>query len=105
MTLKDRGSKKWTSIMLPEHVEAIKRVFEEEEKEKKPILDEQQKIKNDVVIKNALEIGVPITIKHFKNGKRRTTSGYIDYIDHIEGKLFIEGINIDLNDILYVDFL
>lgn len=39
---RDRGTIKWTSLMLPEHVEMIKQVWKEDERVEKPILDEQQ---------------------------------------------------------------
>ncbi|GAB3801050.1 YolD-like family protein [Virgibacillus kimchii] len=38
----DRGNIKWTSLMLPEHVQLIKEMWEEDDKKEKPILDEQQ---------------------------------------------------------------
>src|SRR5699024_11412636 len=40
--LKDRGKMKWTPFMLPEHVEWLKRVWEEDEKVSKPMLDPQE---------------------------------------------------------------
>lgn len=40
--LKDRGTKKWASLMLPEHVELLKMLWTEDEKLSKPILDEQE---------------------------------------------------------------
>ncbi|GEN31675.1 hypothetical protein HNQ35_002040 [Cerasibacillus quisquiliarum] len=42
--IKDRGTKKWTSIMLPEHVKALKQLLADERKEQKPLLDEQHLI-------------------------------------------------------------
>lgn len=39
--IKDRGTKKWTSIMLPEHVKALRELNAELNKVEKPILDEQ----------------------------------------------------------------
>ena len=38
----DRGTIKWTSLMLPEHVEAIQKLWKEDERVEKAILDEQQ---------------------------------------------------------------
>ncbi|GIP64468.1 hypothetical protein J32TS6_30230 [Virgibacillus pantothenticus] len=38
----DRVTIKWTSIMLPEHVEMLEEVWKEQEYKEKPILDEQQ---------------------------------------------------------------
>ena len=37
--LKDRGTIKWTSLMLPEHVERLKNMWSETEKTAKPLLD------------------------------------------------------------------
>jgi len=37
---KDRGNIKWTSLMLPEHVQMVKEIWKEEEKVQKPVLDE-----------------------------------------------------------------
>ncbi|WP_163969805.1 YolD-like family protein [Oceanobacillus halotolerans] len=39
--LRDRGNIKWTSLMLPEHVEMLKNVWQEDHYETKPILDDQ----------------------------------------------------------------
>lgn len=38
----DRGTIKWTSLMLPEHVELLKQMWQEDNKESKPILDSQE---------------------------------------------------------------
>ncbi|GGF28051.1 hypothetical protein GCM10010954_28930 [Halobacillus andaensis] len=37
----DRGTIKWTSLMLPEHVEMVQEIFKEQEREEKLQLDEQ----------------------------------------------------------------
>ena len=50
----DRGTKKWTSLMLPEHVEILKKVFAEQSYQTKPILDEQQVVENERILKHAL---------------------------------------------------
>jgi len=38
--LRDRGTKKWTSIMLPEHAKMLEHIWKESEHKDKPILDE-----------------------------------------------------------------
>ncbi|GGF15217.1 hypothetical protein GCM10010954_12290 [Halobacillus andaensis] len=35
----DRGKIKWTSLMLPEHVEMVKETYKEQNKVEKPLLD------------------------------------------------------------------
>lgn len=39
--IKDRGTKKWVAMMLPEHVAMVKKAWKEAEKQPKPELDEQ----------------------------------------------------------------
>lgn len=40
--LKDRGTKKWTALMLPEHIALLKKVWAEDEIINRPILDSQE---------------------------------------------------------------
>ncbi|PAV29445.1 hypothetical protein CIL05_11295 [Virgibacillus profundi] len=47
----DRGSIKWTSLMLPEHVDLLRNLWQEDKKTSKPILDPQEiEIINDQLI-------------------------------------------------------
>src|SRR5690625_7265759 len=41
MMARDRGTMKWASLMLPEHVKLLQHVGEEDIKEKKPEIDQQ----------------------------------------------------------------
>lgn len=40
--LQDRGTKKWTTMMLPEHKEQLKDMWDHNQAEKRPDFDEQQ---------------------------------------------------------------
>ncbi|MFC7060866.1 YolD-like family protein [Halobacillus seohaensis] len=60
----DRGTIKWTSLMMPEHIEMLKEVWKEDEKEEKAILDEQQIVENSFALHCAMEDGLPVNIKH-----------------------------------------
>src|SRR5699024_9385192 len=71
----DRGPKKWNSMMLPEHVEAVKDVFAEEERKEKPILDEQQKMEVDANIMRALRDDLLIEITYYAAFDYRLVSG------------------------------
>lgn len=51
--IKDRGTKKRTSIMLPEHVKALKELNEELNKVQNPILDERKMWENEVKLQMA----------------------------------------------------
>jgi|SRR5690625_3416629 len=39
--LKDRGTIKWTSLMLPEHVQMLKELWAEDDYQVRPVLDDQ----------------------------------------------------------------
>ncbi|QAS52359.1 YolD-like family protein [Halobacillus litoralis] len=64
---RDRGTLKWTSLMLPEHVEMIKQVWKEDERIEKPILDEQQWEEIGFKLQRALTDNLPVEIR-FHNG-------------------------------------
>ncbi|MFC7060778.1 YolD-like family protein [Halobacillus seohaensis] len=64
MNPNDRGTKKWTSLMMPEHIEMLQEVWKEDEKEKKAILDEQQIEENVFALHCAMKDGLPVKIKH-----------------------------------------
>ncbi|WP_419893407.1 YolD-like family protein [Oceanobacillus kimchii] len=42
MSVNDRGTIKWTAMMLPEHAELLNQLKEKKNRKQKPILDEQQ---------------------------------------------------------------
>ncbi|GGF21521.1 hypothetical protein GCM10010954_20430 [Halobacillus andaensis] len=54
MDSRDRGTIKWTSLMLPEHVEMIKKVWKEDKRVEKGMLDEQKAAEIDFILQRAL---------------------------------------------------
>ena len=60
----DRGTIKWTSLMLPEHVEAIQKLWKEDERVEKAILDEQQLEELEFALQRAKSDSLPVEIKH-----------------------------------------
>ncbi|WP_281659142.1 YolD-like family protein [Halobacillus sp. Cin3] len=61
---RDRGTIKWTSLMLPEHVEMIKQVWKEDERIEKPILDDQQLEEIGLKLQIALKDGLPVEVRY-----------------------------------------
>jgi len=106
MKVHDRGTKKWVSLMLPEHVEMLKEVFVEYKE--KPILDEQQMIEIDQKLKYALKEKVEIEMTYYKRGTFKKVNGRLQSIDQWCGYivLFNEcGHRISLGDIVQVELL
>lgn len=93
MSLKDRGTKKWTSLMLPEHIELLKDAFAEFEYKEKPILDEQQIIEINTQLKHALKANLAVEIKYYLDHDFYTSKGKLLNIDTFGGYLRLDDEN------------
>ena len=82
MNIRDRGTMKWTSLMLPEQVELLKKAREESNRKEKPILDEQQIEENGFQLMMAHKDNFLIEIKHYKDYDFHHLKGYIDRINY-----------------------
>lgn len=106
--IKDRGTKKWTSLMLPEHVEALKRLFAEEEHKEKPLLDEQKKIEIDLILQTALHRDETVEIKYYADDDYQSMKGKLIMIDTLNSHLRLESDTLEdipLQDIIDVSIL
>lgn len=106
MKVQDRGTNKWVSLMLPEHVEMLKEVFVEYKE--KPTLDEQQMIEIDQTLKYALVEKVDITMTYYKQGNFKKISGKLQRIDQWRGYIVLlneYGHRISLGDVVQVELL
>src|SRR5689334_2415368 len=97
--LRDRGTLKWTAMMLPEHVQSLKEVLIDEEKIDQPILDEQHIEEFEILIYEAMEYNWTLTFKVFDNGFVNEIKGSTHYFDSIKKQLRIKDGN---NHIHYV---
>ncbi|WP_010094532.1 YolD-like family protein [Ornithinibacillus scapharcae] len=86
----DRGSIKWTSLMLPEHVELLKSIWNEDKKIKKPVLDEQEIEVLNMLLIEAYEEKQPITITYYKNHQLLSIKGQIIKLDSIHNSVFVK---------------
>lgn len=75
--LKDRGTIKWTSLMLPEHVQMLKNMWQEEETISQPIVDEQllDELNNHLQI--ALSQNKKVRLTVYVNGQKQILIGKI----------------------------
>lgn len=101
MQVQDRGTKKWVSLMLPEHVEMLKEVFIEYKE--KPELDMQEMEKIDETLKWALETEGEIEVTYFDGGFYKKHRGILKQIDQWRGDIILfqaGGMRIALDDII-----
>lgn len=90
MNIKDRGNKKWTSLMLVEHKKRLKELKEKEGQLEKPELDEQLKDEINSKLKQALKNNLSVKLKYFKNKSFVTAAGRISKVDSIEKYIELE---------------
>src|SRR5690625_1089400 len=105
MKVNDRGTMKWTSIMLPEHIDALNKMWAEQEYKEMPVLDEQQIAENNILLQEALENDLQIRIKHFADHDYKYIEGYLLHIDILNKRLFIEYEEIKIEHIIEVSKL
>lgn len=98
----DRGSIKWTSIMMPEHVEMLQEILEEQEHQEKPILDEQQIEEINQKLWMALVNGLTIELKYYDNHDFYKAKGKITSINRRNKYIVIAGQHLPFENIIDV---
>ncbi|HWJ79722.1 MAG TPA: YolD-like family protein [Niallia sp.] len=88
--IKDRGTKKWVALMLPEHVEAIKEELKKEKMKKKPELDEARWDEIDQLVQEGIEYQLPLEFTLFKNGEYEKHTGSIVNMDIVKNEFRIK---------------
>ncbi|HLS07261.1 MAG TPA: YolD-like family protein [Bacillota bacterium] len=78
--LKDRGTIKWTSLMLPEHVQMLKELWAEDEKKLSPQLDEQLLAELNDQLKIAWQQHKKVRLTVYLNGREQHFIGIIKHI-------------------------
>ncbi|UZJ78294.1 YolD-like family protein [Fictibacillus sp. KU28468] len=79
--LKDRGGIKWTSLMLPEHVKALREFDWDITNIERPVLDEQQLEEINETICSAMEFNNAVKFSYYRSGVIETLTGHIHYLD------------------------
>ncbi|MGP9035824.1 YolD-like family protein [Bacillus stercoris] len=107
--LRDRGTIKWTSMMLPEHLTQLKQDLIDVSKIEKPSLDDQQIEEMDLLVSEALEFNKELQFKLFHNGVVENVTGRVHYINFDQQKLHIKDQNdntiyITMNNIIGVTY-
>ncbi|ASK64122.1 hypothetical protein CFK37_19175 [Virgibacillus phasianinus] len=87
MSVNDRGTIKWTAMMLPEHINMLNEYWKEEEYKEKPMLDEQQKEEIGMKLQCAIHNNLTVEIKHYSGRDYLTIKGKLMKIDQIKLKL------------------
>ncbi|CAF1854094.1 MULTISPECIES: YolD-like family protein [Bacillus] len=107
--LRDRGTIKWTSMMLPEHLTQLKQDLIDVSKIEKPSLDDQQIEEMDLLVSEALEFNKELKFKLFNNGFVENVNGRVHYINFEQHRLHVKDQNdntvyINMNNIIGVTY-
>lgn len=99
--VQDRGTMKWVSLMLPEHVKKLNEVFVENKE--KPVLDEQKMTEIDQTLKYALKYHTLLEMTYFYSGEYRTVISRLEKIDQWRGFILLkneDGRKISLTNLI-----
>lgn len=105
MNVNERGTKKWTSLMLPEHIEMLEEINKEQERKERPIIDEQMKAENYVLLQEALEFDYKICIKYYAFHDYFYEEGCLLGMDGSNGVIYMEETEIIFDDVMEVSVL
>ncbi|MFD1204335.1 MULTISPECIES: YolD-like family protein [Sporosarcina] len=88
--IRDRGRIKWTAMMLPEHVQQLRQLQQEQENEvNKAEPDEQQLEEWNYEIATAIERHLSVIVHYWIGNDTVEAKGFIRKIDQVENILFI----------------
>jgi hypothetical protein len=105
----DRGAKKWTAMMLPEHKKMLSRLYEELNFKEKPIIDEQQYEQFNQMMQQAMAKTQMMDITYYVNGDFKHIRGMIRDVNVYKGELNILGEErevhfLSLKDIVHITY-
>lgn len=105
MSLHDRGTKKWTAMMLPEHIELLKKMWEEDDYKENPILDEQQIDEMELKLQCALHNNLTVEIKYYDKPHYCMARGKLKVINTRTGLLRLGEKEIAIENVIdvYID--
>jgi hypothetical protein len=91
MAIQDRGKKKWQfAFGMPELIKAQRNLWIDQERMKKPIIDEYEKEEFDQRICYAMEYNLTVKVTIWTDGFTSNITGRIHYLDPISYQLRIE---------------
>ncbi|VEF48295.1 YolD-like protein [Bacillus freudenreichii] len=101
MDIKDRGTKKWIAMMLPEHVKVLKELNVDYERVKNPIVDEQGWEQINETLHIAIEFNLPLIITICINGFFEEVEGVLHYLDQQNRRLHVVDTREQVNKIKF----
>ncbi|GAB3055264.1 YolD-like family protein [Virgibacillus ainsalahensis] len=106
--INDRGTIKWTSLMMPEHIQLLNQMWKEKEYKEKPILDEQKIQDIETQLQMAIHNNLTVKVEYYANHDIHTIAGKLLKIDSMNKSIQLNDNSrtiIPLNSVLdaYID--
>ncbi|MDY0396120.1 YolD-like family protein [Virgibacillus halophilus] len=101
----DRGTKKWSAMMLTEHQEALTKLFHYDKHTEKPFLSEDQVAKIDFMLRRAVSDDLSIAITYYSEEGFHNIKGKITSINAYNKTLLMKGYMIDMEDVTEAEIL
>lgn len=104
---KDRGTIKWASLMLPEHVKLLQDMWQDDYRMTRPVLDSQEIEMLNAQILEAFECGSTIAVSIYSDGTVFDHVGIIIKLDSQTNNIILQltdstQVTIAFNDILSI---
>lgn len=99
--IKDRGSKKWTAMMLPEHVKMLHELNVDYEQVKKPTIDEQGWEQINETLHIAIEFNLPLVFTIWGDGFLEEVEGAVHFIDQMNKQILVMDIREQVHKIKF----
>ncbi|MCG5104469.1 YolD-like family protein [Oceanobacillus alkalisoli] len=97
--MQDRGTKKWTSIMLPEHQRMLEDMWAQQEWKEKPFIDEHLMEEINLKLQLALKDDLTIEIEYFQNHDYHKVKGKLLGVNPLLNYVRMDDVEIPLDSI------
>lgn len=105
MTIHDRGSIKWTAMMLTEHKDRLEKWAKETREITKPQLDEQKLEEMNYLLCLSLVEKTPLLITYFHNKKFISLKGIIHDYHPLNKEVFLKNEEGDILTLILSDII
>ncbi|MFD2045998.1 YolD-like family protein [Ornithinibacillus salinisoli] len=95
----DRGSIKWTSMMIPEHVKMLQEIRERQNYKQKPVISDYQKEEINIHLQMAIHNDLTIELEYFKDHDYHKIKGKLLSVDVLNQYVNIEDEYIPLDNL------
>ena len=75
--LKDRGNKKWSSLMLVEHRNGLEKILEHEDDVDLPVLDQQKLEELERILNEAIECNKVVEVTYYESRRHKKITGNV----------------------------